>query len=143
MFYFLCPDRDFLFDAECVAGLWAELPAAAQPGSTVQVRAGQQAAVLRCPLLPAPAGDPYTLSWYRQVGEGRSPQLLVSVRWAGSAGGSEVSFGPGFGTERVAAAQDGSLRISAPQWSDTAIYFCSLSLGGEQDGPGRWRSPGH
>lgn len=114
---------------------------------TVQVRPGQ-AAVLHCPLLAAsggaatsptssPTSSP-TLSWYRQVAEGRSPELLLALRTG--PGGSNVRFGPGLGSDRLTATADGSLRLSAPQRSDTAVYYCSISLRGEEEGS--WSSAG-
>lgn len=118
---------------------------------TVQVRPGQ-AAVLHCPLLTASGGaassftssltptSSSTLSWYRQVGEGRSPELLLALRTG--PGGSNVRFGPGLGSDRLTATADGSLRLSAPQRSDTAVYYCSLSLRAEEEGGGSWSSAG-
>lgn len=96
---------------------------------TVQVRPGQ-AAVLHCPLLAASGGAASsssfsTLSWYRQVSEGRSPELLLALRTG--PGGSQVQLGPGLGSDQVTATADGSLQLSAPQRSDTAVYYCSLS----------------
>lgn len=121
---------------------------------TVHVRPGQ-AAVLHCPLLAASGGaassftssltttssptSSSTLSWYRQVGEGRSPELLLALRTGPS--GSNVRFGPGLGSDRLTATADGSLRLSAPQRSDTAVYYCSLSLRAEEEG-GSWSSAG-
>lgn len=122
------------------AGVWEGPPV------TVQVRPGQ-AAVLHCPLLtasggaePSPASSPtrsFTLSWYRQVWEGQSPELLLALKTGPD--GSQVRLGPGFGSERVTATADGSLQLSAPQRSDTAVYYCSLSLGVEE---GSWSSAG-
>lgn len=124
------------------AGEWEGLPV------TVHVRPGQ-AAVLHCPLLAAPGGavstsstrspsQSYTLSWYRQVWEGQSPELLLALRTGPD--GSQVRLSPGFGSERVTATADGSLQLRAPQRSDTAVYYCSLSLGVEE---GSWSSAGH
>lgn len=113
---------------------------------TVQVRPSQ-VAVLHCPLLvtsggtsssfPSSSSSFSTLSWYRQVWEGQSPELLLSLRTGPS--GSQVQLGPGFGSKQMTATADGSLQLSAPQRSDTAVYFCSLSLGMEE---GSWKSKG-
>lgn len=126
---------------------------------TVQVRPGQ-AAVLHCPLLTASGGavpsflsstsstrspspthshsPSFTLSWYRQVWEGQSPELLLSLKT--SPDGSHVQLGPSFGSDQVTALADGSLQLSAPQRSDTAVYYCSLSRGVEE---GSWSGAGH
>lgn len=112
---------------------------------TVHVRPGQ-AAVLHCPLLAAsgltptssPTSSSSTLSWYRQAGEGRSPEMLLALRTG--PGGSNVRFGPGLGSDQLTATADGSLRLSAPQRSDTAVYYCSLSLRAEEEGS--WSSAG-
>lgn len=109
---------------------------------TVQVRPSQ-ATVLHCPLLATSGGAATssssfsTLSWYRQVWEGRSPELLLSLKTG--PGGFQVRLGPGLGSEQVTAMADGSLQLSAPQRSDTGVYYCSLSLGME----GSWSSTGH
>lgn len=118
-----------------VADVWAGLPV------TVQVRPGQ-AAVLHCPLLAASDGaattfSSFTISWYRQVWEGRSPELLLALRIG--PGGSQMQLGPGLRSKQVTATADGSLQLSSPQRSDTAVYYCSLGLGVEEGG---WSSTG-
>lgn len=115
----------------CSKGLWGEQRAASLLASTVQVRVGEDA-TLQCPLLDAsdanPPAVPSTLSWYRMAA-GRGPELLLSIRTSSS---SNVKFGSGVGPDKVLAAADGSLLLRAPQRSDSAVYYCGISQGDEQ-----------
>lgn len=106
----------------CFAGVWSELPVASLLASTVQVKAGEDA-ILQCPLMNGSYDVLSSLSWYRQVAGGR-PELLLSLRTSYN---SDVRFGSGFGPDKVAAGANGSLLLSTPQLSDTAVYYCSLS----------------
>ncbi|XP_074930220.1 T cell receptor alpha variable 13-1 [Cottoperca gobio] len=99
---------------------------AALPASTVQVRVGE-AATLQCPLLNVTNASS-TLSWYKKA-EGQSPELLLSFR---SADTSKVRYGPGVAPDKVSAAADGSLLLHDSEQSDSAVYFCGMTQGGEQ-----------
>lgn len=96
--------------------------------STVQVKVGQDA-TLQCPLLEASDANPIAgfsiLSWYRKTAGG-GPELLLSIRASGS---FNMTFGSGFGPNKVSAAADGSLLLLAFQRRDSAVYFCSISQG--------------
>lgn len=118
----------------CFAGVWSELPVASLLASTMQVKAGEDA-ILQCPLMNGSYGVPSILSWYRQAA-GRRPELLLSLRTSYS---SDVRFGSGFGPDKVAAGANGSLLLSTPQLSDTAVYYCSLT---HQDTWGGWTTKG-
>lgn len=115
----------------CFAGVWSEPSLLA---STVQVKAGEDA-ILQCPLMNGSNGVLSTLSWYRQAA-GRGPELLLSLRTIYS---SDVKFGSGFGPDKVSAGANGSLLLSTPQLSDTAVYYCSLS---HKDTRGPWTTKG-
>ncbi|XP_071328958.1 secreted immunoglobulin domain 1 [Trachinotus anak] len=108
--------------------------ASALPASTVQVRVGEDA-TLQCSLLDnsdatttaaPPAAS--SLSWYRKVA-GRSPQLLLTMK---SSNSSLVKFGSGVGPEKVSAAADGSLLLRRSEHSDSAVYYCGISVGDGQ-----------
>lgn len=118
----------------CFVGVWSELPVPSLLASTVQVKAGEDA-ILHCPLMNGSHGALSTLSWYRQAA-GRRPELLLSFRTSYS---SDVRFGSGFGPDKVAAGANGSLLLSTPQLSDTAVYYCSL---GHKDTWGGWTTKG-
>ncbi|XP_068175849.1 secreted immunoglobulin domain 1 isoform X4 [Antennarius striatus] len=99
------------------------------PASTVKVRVGEDA-TLQCPLLdansPSSRADPPTISWYR-VAPGQSPQLLLSIR------STDVRPGPGGEAGRFTGGPDGSMRLSASRRSDSAVYYCSITEGRQQE----------
>ncbi|KAL6107652.1 uncharacterized protein ACO6RY_18378 [Pungitius sinensis] len=106
--------------------------AAASPTSPVRVRVGQDAA-LWCPLLDAASTNASstnassTLSWYRTAA-GRRPELLLSFR---STNASDVKYGAGVGPGKASAKADGSLLLLNATRSDSAVYYCAVTRGGE------------
>ncbi|XP_054911411.1 secreted immunoglobulin domain 1 [Poeciliopsis prolifica] len=91
-------------------------------------------ATLHCPLLDGSNGtgdsaDPATLSWYRKA-TGRGPTLLLSLS---PANGSAVRYGDGVNPQKVTAAANGSLVLRRSERSDSAVYYCGVSHGSEQN----------
>ncbi|XP_062419500.1 secreted immunoglobulin domain 1 [Pungitius pungitius] len=106
---------------------WEPHPAAASPASPVRVRVGQDAA-LWCPLLDAASTNASsTLSWYRTAA-GRRPELLLSFR---STNASDVKYGAAVGPGKASAKADGSLLLLNATRSDSAVYYCAVTWGGE------------
>ncbi|TDH09029.1 hypothetical protein EPR50_G00103950 [Perca flavescens] len=104
-------------------------PNVTTPASGVLVRVGENA-TLRCPLLdaaeaPPPSSRKWTVSWYRKWA-GRPPQLLLSFRLTAV---SNVTYGAGFGPEKVSAAADSSLLLTDSTHGDSAFYYCSMTQG--------------
>lgn len=114
----------------CLKGLQGEQCVPPLMVPTVQVKVGEDA-TLQCPLLDAFDANPNAgfsiLSWYRKTAGG-GPELLLSIRASGS---PNMTFGLGFGPDKVSAAADGSLLLLAFQRRDSAVYFCSISQGGK------------
>ncbi|XP_067454188.1 secreted immunoglobulin domain 1 [Thunnus thynnus] len=95
---------------------------------TIQVRVGENA-TLQCPLLAGSTSSPSTLSWYRKVA-GLSPQLLLSFRTTNT---SNVTFGSGVRSEKLSVSSNGSLLLRGSEQSDSAVYYCGISLGQEKE----------
>ncbi|CAK6984769.1 secreted immunoglobulin domain 1 [Scomber scombrus] len=68
------------------------------------------------------------LSWYRKSA-GRSPQMLLSFRTSNS---SNVTFGSGVRPEKLSVSSDGALLLRGSEQSDSAVYYCGISLGEEE-----------
>lgn len=100
---------------------------------TVLVGVGEDA-TLHCPLLDGSNGtsdpaDPATISWYRKAA-GNGPTLLLSLS---PANGSVVRYGDGVSPQKVSAAANGSLVLHGSEQSDSAVYYCGVSHGSEQN----------
>ncbi|MEQ2189015.1 hypothetical protein GOODEAATRI_020750 [Goodea atripinnis] len=109
--------------------------AASLPASTILITAGEDA-MLQCPLLDGSNGTtaslapgPATLSWYRKAA-GHRPTLLLSLS---PANGSIVRYGDGVSPDKVSAAANGSLLLRGSELSDSAVYYCCVSHGSEQN----------
>ncbi|XP_034562101.1 secreted immunoglobulin domain 1 [Notolabrus celidotus] len=127
-----------------VCGVCLEQHVSTLPTSTVHVRAGEDI-TLHCPLLDvsnatnststaappgstSPGNASSTISWYRQAA-GQGPVMLLSVR----SNDSVLKYGAGISPDKVSTGSDGSLRLHSSQHSDTAFYYCGISLGGDKE----------